>query len=380
LSGRLVASGIFFGNAVVWATSSIRTSARDICSMPWDCSCAPAVTLGPRHNLNMRTLLALSLVGGVGFGATLPAPRERSFSFEYATTVKDVPTGAHTVDIWLPVPHDDAFQRITNLHVETPYRYEIVTGAEDNHMLHVRVTNPTESAIAVTMRFNAVRKERIQPLAAGSPTKAPAEPAGTPDLARYLRPDRLVPVDDTIRHWASEVVDAAGAKTDLEMARAIYNHVVATVKYDKTGKGWGNGDIYYACDARRGNCTDFHAIFIGYARAVGIPARFAIGFPLPADRGAGKIAGYHCWAEFYAKGIGWVPVDASEAAKNPARREYFFGAHDENRVELSKGRDVTLIPRQQGAELNYFVYPYVELDGAKYSSFDTGYSYQDLPL
>ena len=104
-----------------------------------------------------------------------------------------------------------------------------------------------------------------------------------------------------------------------------------TVKYDKTGKGWGRGDIYYACEARRGNCTDFHAIFIGYARAMGIPARFAIGFPLPADRGAGQIAGYHCWAEFYAKGIGWVPVDASEAAKNPAKREYFFGAHDENR-------------------------------------------------
>ena len=145
------------------------------------------------------------------------------------------------------------------------------------------------------------------------------------------------------------------------MARAIYNHVVATVKYDKTGKGWGRGDIYYACDARRGNCTDFHAIFIGYARAMGIPARFAIGFPLPAERGAGKIAGYHCWAEFYAKGIGWVPVDASEAAKNPAKREYFFGAHDENRVELSKGRDVVLTPKQQGEPLNYFVYPYAKL-------------------
>ena len=198
-------------------------------------------------------------------------------------------------------------------------------------------------------------------------------------MSRYLQPDRLVPLDDTIRKWAREVVDAAGAKTDLEMARAIYNHVVSTVKYDKSGKGWGNGDIYYACDARRGNCTDFHAIFIGYARAVGIPARFAIGFPLPADRGAGKIAGYHCWAEFYAKGIGWVPVDASEAAKNPAKREYFFGAHDENRIEFTKGRDILLAPKQQGAPLNYFVYPYVEVDGAKYTDLETSYSYQDRP-
>jgi transglutaminase-like putative cysteine protease len=322
----------------------------------------------------MRTLMAVGLFGVMSFAASLPAPRERAFSFEYAVAVKDVPTGARTVDIWLPAPHDDAYQRITNLHVDTAYPFEIATGTEDNRILHIRVTDPKEPNVAVTLRFDALRTEHVQPLAAVSP-----EPPNPPDLTRYLQPDRLVPLDDTIRRWAREVVDAARAQTDLEMARAIYNHVVATVKYDKTGKGWGNGDMYYACDARRGNCTDFHAIFIGYARAVGIPARFAIGFPLPAERGAGKIAGYHCWAEFYAKGIGWVPVDASEAAKNPARREYFFGAHDENRVELSKGRDVALIPRQQGAPLNYFVYPYVELDGAKYTSVDTSYSYKDLP-
>jgi transglutaminase-like putative cysteine protease len=325
----------------------------------------------------MRTLFAVPLLAALGFAANLPAPRERSFSFDYAVTVKDIPIGAHTVDLWIPVPHDDAFQRIANPRVETPYRYEISTGTEGNRILHIRVSDPKEPVVAVTMHFDTVRREHLQALAAASTANDVAAPA---DLERYLQPDRLVPLDDTIRRWAREVVDAAGANTDLEMARAIYNHVVATVKYDKTGKGWGNGDIYYACDARRGNCTDFHAIFIGYARAVGIPARFAIGFPLPADRGAGKIAGYHCWAEFYAKGIGWVPVDASEAAKNPAKREYFFGAHDENRVELSKGRDVILTPKQQAAPLNYFVYPYVELDGRKYTGVDTSYSYKDASL
>jgi len=314
----------------------------------------------------------------MGFAGNLPSPRERSFSFEYAVTVKDIPAGEHNLNVWLPVPHDDAFQRISELRVDDlPYRYEISTGSEGNHILHVHVAEAHEPALTITMRFDAVRKEHIQPL---TPASTAAGAAGPEDLQRYLKPDRLVPLDDTIRRWAREVVDAAGAKTDLEMARAIYNHVVATVKYDKTGKGWGNGDIYYACDARRGNCTDFHAIFIGYARAVGIPARFAIGFPLPAERGAGKISGYHCWAEFYAKGIGWVPVDASEAAKNPARREYFFGAHDENRVEFSKGRDVVLTPRQQGPPLNYFIYPYVELDGGKFSGVETSYSYKDMPL
>ena len=127
-----------------------------------------------------------------------------------------------------------------------------------------------------------------------------------------------MPLDPKIRLWATEVVTKAGAKTDLEKARAIYEHVVSTVTYDKTGQGWGRGDIYYACDARRGNCTDFHAVFIGYCRAVGIPARFSIGFPLPPERGAAEVKGYHCWAEFFTPETGWVPVDASEAAKNPS--------------------------------------------------------------
>ena len=60
---------------------------------------------------------------------------------------------------------------------------------------------------------------------------------------------------------------------------------------------------------------------------------------MPADRGEGQVSGYHCWAECYLRGIGWVPVDASEAAKNPEKRDYFFGAHDENRVEFTVGRE-----------------------------------------
>ncbi len=228
------------------------------------------------------------------------------------------------------------------------------------------------------MSFDATRREHIQSRLTNPSTPGQVE---SPEvLAEYLKPDRLVPIDDQIRAWASEVAAKAGAQTDLEKARAIYNHVVSTVKYDKTGKGWGRGDIYYACEARRGNCTDFNAIVIGYARALGIPARFAIGFPLPADRGEGKIAGYHCWAELYVTGIGWIPVDASEAAKNPAKREYFFGALDENRIEFSKGRDVILSPRQAGDPLNYFIYPYVEVNGQPFSGAAQEVTYRDREL
>src|SRR3990167_7123427 len=130
----------------------------------------------------------------------------------------------------------------------------------------------------------------------------------------------------------------------LDKARALFSYVVSTMRYDKTGEGWGRGDALFACTARKGNCTDFHALFIGMMRAVGIPARFEIGFPLPADKSEGQIAGYHCWAQFYLEGVGWIPVDASEAWKNPSKRDYFFGAHDQHRVLFTRGRDIRFNP------------------------------------
>ncbi len=319
----------------------------------------------------MKRFALIFAVVACALGANSTPPRTRSFHMEYKATVP-----AAKLELWIALPRDNDYQKIDTLHVESPFHFDTAAGAQGNRMLHL-FKPETAGPSTVTVSFDAVRREHLQVRLNNGERLAKDEDAA--ELARYLKPDRLVPLDPQIRTWAREVVDAAHAHTDLEMIRAIYDHVVATVKYDKTGKGWGRGDIYYACDARRGNCTDFHAIVIGYARSLGIPARFAIGLPLPVERGAGKIAGYHCWAELYAKGIGWIPVDASEAAKNPAKREYFFGAHDENRIELSKGRDVMLTPKQAGEPLNYFVYPYAETNGKPVENIPLEVSYRDLP-
>jgi transglutaminase-like putative cysteine protease len=236
------------------------------------------------------------------------------------------------------------------------------------------VEDPAANPVTVEMKARVRRTEKLRKdfdRAAGRSGAPPAE------VAVWLEPDRLVPLDGRIRELAAEVTE--GKETDLEKARAIYDYVVDTMSYDKSGEGWGHGDIYWACDMKRGNCTDFHALFTGLNRAVGIPAKFAIGLPVPEDRGEGEIGGYHCWAEFWLDGYGWVPVDTSEARKTPAKREYFFGAHDENRVELSEGRDIVLAPEQSGEPLNFFVYPYVEVDGEPWEKVSQTFSYRDVP-
>jgi hypothetical protein len=58
-------------------------------------------------------------------------------------------------------------------------------------------------------------------------------------------------------------------------------------------------------------------------------------FPLSPDQHAGVIPGYHCWAQFHVELYGWIPVDASEAWKHPNKKDYFFGAHDDNRIQPS---------------------------------------------
>jgi transglutaminase-like putative cysteine protease len=220
--------------------------------------------------------------------------------------------------------------------------------------------------------YDVVRTERIglregKPVG-GGPRLAPA------NMSRFLRADKLVPVTGAPAELAEQ--ETRGAVIPLQKAHLIYDYVFRTMRYDKSGTGWGRGDTLWACDSKRGNCTDFHSLFASMARSQGIPVRFAIGFPLPAAKHEGGIPGYHCWADFYADNA-WVPVDISEAWKDQSKKDYFFGAHDENRVQFSVGRDVRLSPAQAGEPLNYFVYPYVESDGKKYENVTNDFSFVD---
>jgi len=199
----------------------------------------------------------------------------------------------------------------------------------------------------------------------------------TEKVARYLQPDAKVPISGK----PLELLKGKDVPNDdLAAARLFYDIVNGHMRYSKEGTGWGQGDSNWACDSKYGNCSDFHSLFISLARAQKIPAKFEIGFPLPEKQGAGDIPGYHCWAKFRPSGKGWVPVDISEANKNPKMTEYYFGNLTENRVAFSTGRYVTFTPKQDGPPLNFFVYPYVEVNGKPYAGdkVQRKFSYEDV--
>ena len=284
------------------------------------------------------------------------AESAKTFDATYVATLRDVPAGLKSLDVWIPLPVTRGMQTVSDVVIESPWKFTRKHDAEfGNEYGFARIAHPPAGEISVRVRFRVTRREESE--------EAPAEKKATrAELARALRADRLVTLSPRVRKLADEVT--AGKTTTVEQAHAIFDYLVTTMKYDKTTPGWGNGDTERACDIKKGNCTDFHSLFLSLARAKGIPARFVIGFPLTAADG--HVAGYHCWAEFYVKGRGWIPVDASDASKlsDAGAREYLFGHLDPNRVQFTIGRDLHLTPRT-AEPLNFFIYPYAEAKGER---------------
>lgn len=298
--------------------------------------------------MRLPTLLAFFLAIVVASRATdTPGIVKGTDQFEFVYRVK-LPEITGDARVWIPLAKTDAFQTVTIEGLNFPMKWEKVQDRDYGNDICVLYPRSADSRRTVEIRYHVVRKEKAAYSASGT------------EAGRYLRPEKLVPINETFRTLAEKA--AAGKTNDLDRAKALYDHVMGRMRYDKSGSGWGRGDAKYACDVRTGNCSDFHSYFIALARSIGIPARFAIGATIPADRNEGAIEGYHCWAEFLADGR-WVPVDISEAWKNPKLADYYFGHNPANRFELTKGRDLIVDPEPQSGPINFLVYPLLEMNG-----------------
>lgn len=282
----------------------------------------------------------------------------RKFSIAYVAHVPAPKPRTHVLRVWLPVPQSSPAQSISELSFSLPP--QIDHEPEHGNAIAYWEFHDPSGPITLTMRFDCVRRELRTDLTELAAAGDGSDPSVT--FAIFHRPSRMAVVNDATRTIAMRVAGGSGAT--LPRARAIYDYVLAHMRYDKSQPGWGTGSTVYACQTGRGNCTDFHSLFDSLCRSAGIAAEFEIGLLLPYDRqAAGPLGGYHCWTYFRVPGRTWVPVDCSEASLEPGLRQYYFGSCTSNRVTLSVGRDLTLTPEQSGPPLNYFVDPYAEADG-----------------
>jgi len=337
--------------------------------------------------------VALVLLLGSGWGlwesrnsalASRAVGSGRDVTCTYLAQINRLPRDARIVHVWIPLAKTGQEQRILRRDVHAPVPYTITQDPDyGNDILHATLEPPIPEHLEIAVDYRA----QLVGADAASADLPPTQNA----LQHDLQPSGLIVIDEVVRERAGRAT--TGRSTPLARARGIYDHVRHTMAYDKSVPGWGRGDTRRACLLGKGNCTDFHSLFISLARAERIPARFKIGVVIPppdapatgwrrigvllkaaASGGgmipqepSGVIPGYHCWAEFYEKGQGWVPVDASEAWKHPRLADYYFGARDPNRFLISTGRDIRLVPRQQGEPVNIFFAPHVEVDGQPFS-------------
>lgn len=232
-------------------------------------------------------------------------------------------------------------------------------------------------AITVTSRI-ATRDRNVDLGKSGSAQLTAAE------RKHYTEGTDLIPTGSIVKETSDKIV--AGAKTDVEKARAIYEWIVDNTQRNPKTRGCGIGDI--ASMLKTGNltgkCADLNALYVGLARSQGLPARDVYGIRVAPSKfgykslGAGSeliTKAQHCRAEVHLAGIGWVPVDPADVRKvvleePPANlalndpkvvdaRQKLFGAWEGNWLAYNFAHDISL-PGATGPKLGFLMYPQAE--------------------
>jgi transglutaminase-like putative cysteine protease len=83
-----------------------------------------------------------------------------------------------------------------------------------------------------------------------------------------------------------------------------------------------------ALEQGAGVCQDHAHVFISASRAMGVPARYVVGYLLSADE---TVTATHAWAEAHASDLGWVGFDPANRlcpTDRYVRLGAGFDAHD----------------------------------------------------
>ena len=322
-------------------------------------------------SLALASLFTLSLFALHAHAEVSDDERNDSRIIELIYDVTIPASAEGNIDVYLPIAQSNAQQDVLSYVIDSTMgasktQLESVYNNRFWHIAHQARGQEEKVTVRYKVRRRVFSNDKIEQ----STSTYSAEELES--FGRFLKANKRVPIDGTMVSDINAGL-VPNAKRPLEIAKASYDYVVDSMEYKKVGRGWGNGDTYWACSEKYGNCTDFHALFTSLVRARGIPARFEIGFPIPEDKNEGVLGGYHCWLSFYLPGAGWVPIDASEAKKHPEKRALFFGTHPADRIAFSVGRDLEL--GQKSGALNYFVFPLVEKEGQKLEGVKTEVRY-----
>jgi transglutaminase-like putative cysteine protease len=317
---------------------------------------------------------------------------DRWRTFEVKTRIEILKSSGAT-RVWLPelLMSKTPFQQtLSNDFSAEGGTAEIVASSADAlGILAVQFAAGVQPVLTLTSRV-ATKNYAVDLSVPGKPSEADRA-----ELEHFLRPTKLLPINGIVKETANEITRAA--RTQLEKARAIYEWIVDNTFRDPKIRGCGRGDIRFMLESQNlgGKCADLNALYVGLARAAGLPARDVYGIRVAKSELGYKSLGassqnvtkaQHCRAEVYIDAYGWVPVDPADVRKvvleePPGNRPVddelvkkvrtrLFGSWEMNWVAYNFAHDVKL-PGSAGAPVGFFMYPQAETTEGRLDSLDS---------
>ncbi len=234
------------------------------------------------------------------FSGPLPAPPGVAFGrprFQVDVSITDFNSQ------WLPLPYAPA-----DFTASGSWRHDPLS-------LSVLATGDGRDAATNGLRYQATIVD-VTPTA----RQVAAAGAGDPGDGGMTA---AVPADlpVRIRTLAEEITRRA--TTDGESAQLIQDWLRSPAFSYSLDPAPGSGYealTRFLFDDRRGYCEQFATSMAVLARAVGIPARVAVGF-LPGERTGDawnvSIRDMHAWPELYLEGLGWVAFEPTPSVAEP---------------------------------------------------------------
>ena len=131
--------------------------------------------------------------------------------------------------------------------------------------------------------------------------------------------DQYLAIDDETLSYMNGIISKEGfysndLKTILKVAEYIQNSAVYSFKYDKAMDSESNIAVAFLSKYKEGICQHFASAATLLYRAMGIPARYTIGFLATTTAGEWvevKGSDAHAWVEVYIDGMGWIQIEVT---------------------------------------------------------------------
>jgi transglutaminase-like putative cysteine protease len=304
------------------------------------------------------------------YTATKSAPVSYEIDFRVVVTA---PSGTKTLKVWVPVPQDDAGQKVEAgdwsvfpADVKPAFHTEKVFG---NKFAYFEFAGP-QGAQIIAHKFKATVWQLDWDVNPAKVARVEQWPAA---FDKYRRAEARILIDDRVKKLAGDLTGKTGPAGDVA---AIMDWVQENMTYDHSVTSLV-ASTDHALTQKRGDCSDYHGLCSSLSRALGVPTRITYGLHLFP-----KNLPVHCKCEVYLHPYGWVSFDVSETQRmvkaieaagelTAAEKKEFTtaavarmrrGFRDNTWLLVTKGTDYDLAPAA-AAKVPLVPTIYVEADG-----------------